>query len=152
MKFRSIVWIAAATFPVAFTSCIGRDIPPGQVPSVVVNTLHKAYPAAANVEWEKQKATYTAEFDVGATEYTVLLNSAGQLVQSKRDIGETELPAAVKNYLSGKYRNDRVDDAELLEKNGRLYYQVELHGNAQDTKLVLDATGNEQKEITYWED
>ncbi|MEJ8804503.1 PepSY-like domain-containing protein [Pontibacter sp. H249] len=149
---RIAVSVLTASFSSLFLlSCVSQSVPQNKVPSVVVNALSSNYANAANVEWEKVEDTYEAEFEVDSKEYTVQLSTAGNVMQTKYDVAETELPEAIKNTISSKYQSYKLDDIELLEKGGQQYYQVELEGQTEDKNLVLDNSGNEQTAIAYWD-
>lgn len=153
MKLMTMSLFAASFFSLSALPFIDQDqdIPQSEVPSVVLNALGSAYPNAANVEWEKAKDTYEAEFKIDTKEYTVQLSAAGNVIQVKQDLENTELPEAVRNAIAANYKNYILDDADLLEKDGRQYYQVELDGRLKDKKLVLDAAGKEQNNVSYWD-
>ncbi|NEM97690.1 PepSY-like domain-containing protein [Pontibacter burrus] len=153
MKLMTMSFLAASFFSLSTLPFIDQDqdIPQSEVPSVVLNALSSAYPNAASVEWEKVKDIYEAEFDIDTKEYTVQLSATGTILQTKQDLGDTELPEAVKSAIAANYKNYKLDDADLLEKDGRQYYQVELDGRLKDKKLVLDAAGKEQNNVSYWD-
>ena len=145
----SIAVAFAGTF--TFSACTGQDIPENKVPSVVVNALAEAFPTATDVEWEKQNGNFEAEFDSASTDYTVLLNATGAIVEAKHEITVAELPEAVQNAISVNYKDQQPDEVDLLEKDGQTFYQVELDGKVKETKLVFDAAGKEQTGFAYWD-
>ncbi|HEY4651882.1 MAG TPA: PepSY-like domain-containing protein [Pontibacter sp.] len=151
MKFLALSVLAASTFSFSFLSFGGQDIPQSEVPAAVVSALTKAYPNASDVEWEKHSKNFEAEFDVDTTDYTVLLDGAGNIVQAKHEIAIAALPETIKNAIATSYKNQKIDDADVLEKNGQTYYQVELEGTLKDTKVVFDNAGKLQKGIAYWD-
>lgn len=151
MKLVTLMYGAAGMLLFSTSSCAGQDISQTEVPSVVVNSFAKVYPGVKAAEWEKKDVNYEAEFEIDTTEHTILLDGTGAIVQSKQEIMATELPEAVSNSLAQQYQGQQVDDAELVEKSGQKYYQVELEGKLKDTKLVFDEAGNEQKDMAFWD-
>lgn len=149
MKLLALSVIAASTF--SFLNFGDQDIPQNEVPSVVLNAFTQAHPNAAQVEWEKQHDMFEAEFENDSIDYTVQLSAAGEVLQTKHDVTETELPQQIRKMIAESYAKYKIDDVELVEKKGTLYYQVELDGTLQDKHLVLDATGKEQKTVSYWD-
>jgi uncharacterized membrane protein YkoI len=136
----TMLFITAASFSVA--SC-SQDIPAAKVPAIVQNTIQAKFSNAGKVEWEKKKGVYEAEFDINSTEYTVHVDSAGTLMMYKLDIKETELPAAVMASISREHSGYTIDDAEKLEKDGVIYYQVELEATGKkDVKIVFNPDGS----------
>ncbi len=151
MKLIALTLAAASALSFSLFDFNGQDVPQSEVPSVVLNAISTAHPTATDVEWEKQKDLYEAEFDLDTKEYTMQVNSTGQIVQTKYDVAETELPQTIKSNISAKYNNLRIDDVELVEKDGRKYYQVEMEGRLKSKKLVLDEAGKEQTGMSYWD-
>ena len=152
MKLMTLSFVAASAFSLSFLGFDkDQDIPQSEVPSVVLNALSSAHPTAANIDWEKQKDTYEAEFDIDTKDYTVLISSTGNVVKTKYDVANTELPETIQSQISSNYKNYKLDDVEMVETDGRKYYQVELDGKLKDKKLVLDEAGKEQTSMTYWD-
>lgn len=134
-------------------SCRSQDISPNKVPSVVLNTVKAKYPAAQDVDWEKHSNYYEAELDLNdSTEVTLRIDAAGTLLMQKQDVSVYELPNSITTVLQNQYKDYHVDDVEKLEKDGSVYYQVELERNGEkDVKRVFAADGREEKTIAYWE-
>ncbi len=134
------------------TGCSSQNISADKVPSVVLNTVKAKFPDAREVEWEKNKTMYEAEVKLNdSTEVSMQLDANGKALLQKTDIVASSLPASVLNVLQSSYGAYTIDDAEQLEKDGQLYYQVELEAKGKkDLKLVLAADGTEQK-MSYWD-
>jgi uncharacterized membrane protein YkoI len=146
MKCLALV-VTASLF--SLCSC-SQDIPADKVPSVVLNTVQAKFGTAAKIEWEKKKNLYEAEFKKDSTEYAVYIDSAGKLVMSKLDIKENELPAAVSTIISTEYVGYKIDDAAKIEKDGIIYYQVELEGKGKkDLELVFSAGGQVATQMNF---
>ncbi|GAB3826308.1 PepSY-like domain-containing protein [Pontibacter rugosus] len=128
-----------------------QDIAPDKVPTEVTAALAKAFPNATDLEWEKKAADYEADFDINTVEHSALLSASGEILLQKRDIVATELPEPVKMSISQNYAAYRIDDAEVVEKDGTLFYQVDLEKNNTEQKVVLAADGQVQNKMTYWD-
>ncbi|WP_160718102.1 PepSY-like domain-containing protein [Chitinophaga solisilvae] len=128
----------------------GQDIPAAAVPAPVITTFHARFPTAAGLEWEQKMEGYEAEFRVNRLEHKALLDSTGKLLRYKRDVPASALPAAVKNTISNQYKGFRIDDAEQVEMNGKVWYQVELDGEPHDRKVVLSKDGKVDDTLIYW--
>jgi hypothetical protein len=68
----------------------------------------------------------------------------------KRDICAADLPRAVKSTIRAQYPDFRIDDVEKLEKEGVVFYQVELDGEPHDRKIVVTADGKVDNG-EYWD-
>lgn len=149
MKHVILIFLSAAFIT---SSCNSQDISRDKVPSVVQNTFKAKYAAATDVEWEKQADVYEADFDLNNTEISVRIDASGKVQMQKQDISVHELPAAVRTAIQNQYKDHTIDDADKIEKNGVVYYQVELEGKGnKDVKLVYTADGREEKSINYWD-
>lgn len=132
------------------STAIGQDIPSREVPSAVINTIKAKFPNTSRLEWEKKGDLFEAEFHVNNIDHKALLEPSGKLLVYKRDIRAADLPRAVKNTIRKQYANFRIDDVEKLEKEGAVFYQVELDGEPHDQKLVISADGKVDSSQQYW--
>jgi uncharacterized membrane protein YkoI len=146
MKNILLISIAAS---ISLVSC-GQDMPAEKVPSVVQNTVQSAFGAVLNIEWEKKKQYYEAEFDRDSIEYTACIDATGKLLMYKADIALTTLPAAIATTIGVDHAGYTIDDTEKLEKDGLVYYQVELEAKGKkDRKLVFTADGKTTQQVQY---
>jgi uncharacterized membrane protein YkoI len=120
-------------------------------PALVQNALQARFPQATEVEWEKQKDLFEAEFNQGAQEHAVLIDAAGTIKMIKQEIAAQDLPAAIAEVLRQEHPGFRVDDTERLEKDGQVYYQVELEKGFREQQLVLGAGGRKAANVSYWD-
>ncbi len=133
-------------------SCSSGRLTTDKVPSVIVNTVHQKFPGASKIDWEKNGMVYEAEIQENKSqEFTVELNVSGEILRIKQDIQLDNLPVAVNNVLASGYKEFKIDDLEKLEKNGKVFYQVELKGKGRSEEhLVFDENGNKSGEV-YWD-
>jgi uncharacterized membrane protein YkoI len=120
-------------------------------PALVKNTLKARFPNATEVEWEKKQDLFEAEFIQDHQQYTVLIDAGGSIGMIKQDIHAVELPAPVAEVLRKEYPDYTLDDAERIEKNGQLYYQVELEKGHRERYLVFGADGRIAPGLDYWD-
>ena len=136
-----------------FTSCSNQEISSAKVPSVVLNSVQEKYPAAKEVGWKKSGVFYEAEIDLNdSIDLTVQVNEAGKLMMQKQNILQSEIPAAVLTTVQTRYKDYTIDDVEKLEKEGIVYYQLELQVKSKkDLNLVFAANGREEKTVSFWD-
>jgi len=150
MKRQIIIFL-----PLAFliASCNGQNISRDKVPSLVLNTLKAKYPLINDVDWEKHGNIYEAEFDLNdSTEISVRIDEAGGLIMQKQDVPNSNLTSEIAAVIKSQYKDYTIDDVEKIEKDGVIYYQVELKGkNKKEVNLVLLPDGTEEKKISYWD-
>lgn len=138
------------------TSCNSQDIAVDKVPAVVINAVSTQFPDAVGTEWEKKNALYEADFDMpDGTEVTVQVDGSGKILMHKKDVVLTALPAAIQTLVQAQYKDFTIEDVEAVEKEGAVFYQVELDGKGlkrlKDKKLVFGADGKEATSFTYWD-
>jgi uncharacterized membrane protein YkoI len=133
------LFIAAIGF--AFMSC-GQDIPESKIPSVVLNAVKAKYPGASDIDWEKKKDFYEAEFDMDSTEHEFHIDANGKIIEHKREISLSELPAAVQNVLKSGYPGHGIGEVDMIEKQGQVFYELELEAKGQkDKKVTFSSDG-----------
>lgn len=143
------VTLLASVFIISLTSC-SQDIPASKVPSVVQNTIQSRFSGAVDIEWEKKKTFYEAEFDIDKIDYKAHIDANGKLISYKTDMRVSELPAPVTSAIHTGHPGFKIDDADKLEKDGITYYQVELDAKGKkDKRLVFTADGKLAGDVPY---
>lgn len=131
--------IAVLSF--SFASC-GQDIPESKIPSVVLNAVKAKYPGVSDVDWEKKKTHYEAEFKMDSVEHTLNIDAAGKILQQKKDISNSAIPAAILTAVQSAYGGYTIDDADLIDRNGQEIYEIELEAKGKkDIKVFYSADG-----------
>lgn len=99
-----------------------------KVPLVVENAFAKEYPST-KVKWEKEGSNYEAGFEQKGHEMSVIYTPAGLATEKEVEIAVAELPQAVKDYISLKYKGAKVKEAAKITKvNGEVKYEAEING------------------------
>ncbi len=129
---------------------LAQDVPASQVPAAVTKAFKAKFPTSTGIDWEKKGNLYEADFDVVLVDHKALFDETGKLVAYKRDIRNADLPAAIKKTIQADYKDYRIDEAQRLERNGVVYYQVELDGKPADQKLVFTKEGKVDAAQQYW--
>ncbi len=126
---------------ISVTGC-AQDIPSSKVPSLVQNTVLAKFPGANKIEWEKKKNNFEAEFDLNAVEYNAILDASGNLIQYKKEIPILDVPEKIQQAIQSTYPGYTIDDADLIDKNGALIYELELETQGKkDIKVFYNADG-----------
>lgn len=132
-------------------SFVDKDIPASKVPETVKAGLEKEYANPVDVEWEKKKGNYEADFEIDNVDYSAVFNKEGQLLRVKIDIEEAALPAAITQKVTEEYPDHMIDDADKIETEGKTFYQVELEGTFRDRNVVYTPDGEIEKNFKYWD-
>jgi len=148
---REIVILIPLAFLIA--SCKGQNITKDKVPSLVSNTLKAKFPSTSDVDWEKHGNTYEAELDMNdSTELSVRIDESGKILMQKQDIASSELSINIATTIQNQYPGYTLDDIEKIDKDGTIYYQVELKAKGKkELNLVFSTDGKEEKNIAYWD-
>lgn len=142
MKTTSI--LLAALF--AATGAFAQKAHKAEVPQAVKAAFEKQYPAVQKVDWDHEGDNYEAEFHQNKTEYSVLYDVNGQLLETEMEINPAELPAAVKDYVKAHYAGKRIKEAsKIVGADGKLSYEAEV----DDHDLIFDDKGQFIKTLLH---
>jgi len=134
-------YLITVTLGISLTACT-QDIPASKVPSLVQNTVLAKFPGASNIEWEKKKNHFEAEFEIDSVEYQLDIDAAGKLLQQKKDIHNSEIPVVIRQAVQSTYPEFKIDDADLIDKNGTVVYELELEARGKkDIKIFYTTDG-----------
>lgn len=133
------------------SAAMAQDISASQVPAAVTSAFTQEYNNPTDVDWEKKKKKFEVEFEVDGVDHKALYDAEGQLLMTKRDLPETDLPPAISQKITSDYGKYEIDDVDELIIEGTTYYQVELDGTLRDRKLVFSEDGQEARDVKYWD-
>lgn len=131
---------------VAFISAgaFAQKITADKVPATVKKALQKQFPAVTHVKWEKENEDYEASFDSNQQHYSLLINSAGNVIETELEIKIKDLPSGIKGYIQQHYPGEKIKEAaRITDQAGQVKYEAEVKGK----DLIFDAEGNFIKEI-----
>lgn len=134
----------------SLASC-GQNISAADVPSLVLNTFKATFTNAVDIEWEKKKDHYEADFEVGTADHEVRINPTGTILLHKQQMSTLDLPKVITDQLTAKFKDFKLDEADKLEKDGKVYYQVELDKRFTEKRMVFAENGEETKAVPYWD-
>lgn len=114
-----------------------------EVPAAVKSALQKNYPNVKEIKWEKEKGNYEAGFKQNSTDYSVLLNASGSILETETGIAVNSLPASVKEYVAKHYPKNKIkESAKITDAKGVVTYEAEVGGK----DLIFDSSGKFLKE------
>ena len=138
--------LLAAMFAVSFANA--QKVSDKEVPTAVKTTLQKNYPNAKEIKWEKENGNYEAEFEVEETDYSLLIDVSGNILETEIEIKVDALPANAKAYISKNYAGQKIKEAtKITDNKGVVTYESEIKGK----DLIFDSNGNFIKEKTEQE-
>lgn len=131
------------------TAC-GQKTSPADVPSVVLNTFNLEFKNVEDVEWEKKGNNYEVEFEIQDVDHAALISAAGKLLKYKKELEINELPEHIKTSIVST-SSGKIGDLDLLVIDNNQYYQVEIDGRLTDSYIILLESGEEVKDVIYFE-
>lgn len=128
-----------------FASCSNaQKIKESDVPATVKTAFQKQHPDAKAIKWEKENGNYEVEFEVGETDYSVLIDASGNILETEIEISSDALPAKAKEYVSKNYAGQKIKEAaKITDTKGTVTYEAEIKG----TDLLFDSNGVFIKEV-----
>ena len=111
------------------------------VPTAVKSAFATKYPTASDLEWEMESPTeYEAEFEENGSEKSAVFTADGTWKETEVEIGESDLPEAIRAVISSEFPGYEIEKAETVETpKTALAYEVELEGeNTIDVVISID--------------
>lgn len=116
---------------------LAQNVKETKVPSQVRNGFEKVYPNI-KASWEKEQGGYEASFKLKGEKTSVVLSENGTIIETETVIKVSELPAAVKAYVSQKYKQKITEAARIVDAKGEITYEAEIKGK----DLIFDSNGH----------
>ncbi|RAW00845.1 PepSY-like domain-containing protein [Pseudochryseolinea flava] len=123
-----------------------QNIQQTEVPAVVQNAVKIKYPTITDIKWKLKDGEYRAEFKIDKRGHDVWVDKSGNITKLKQDISKNDLPEIVKTKIASEFKNFTIDDADKIEKEGVIYYQVKLKSGADERKVLLTSDGKIEKD------
>ena len=118
-----------------------------KVPAAVKSSFQKEYPGV-KVKWEKEAGNYEAGFEQKGHEMSVIYTPTGTSTEKEMEIPISELPKAVRDYVSQNYKGAKIKEAAKITKsNITVQYEAEINGKdvlfTPEGKKISANTGND---------
>jgi len=113
------------------------------VPAAVKTAFQQKYPNAKETKWEKENSNFEAEFEINETDFSVLIDASGNILETEIEIDNNALPSNVRDYVSKNYSGQKIKEAaKITDAKGIVTYEAEIKGE----DLLFDSNGNFIKE------
>lgn len=128
--------------------CVGitnaQKLPGKDVPSIVKSALKSKFPNAKQVKWEQEKEHYEASFKLNKKNYSVLIATPGNILETEEEIKIENLPVKAKAYLAKNYAKQKIKEAaKITDHKGMITYEAEIGGK----DIIFDLQGNFLREV-----
>lgn len=146
-------WAMMTLSVVGLTSC-DKDDDHVQVSADLQAAFDSRYPNASRVDWEQNGGFYEAEFMGNGLENKAWFTPDGVWVMTEYDLPFNQLPQAVlEAFAVSAYASWRVDDVDMIEKNGMdVIYVIEVESGEREYELTYLEDGTLLRENTEWGD
>lgn len=137
------------------------DIRLSDVPQAVVSAFEAKYPnVSTNIEWEKNRGYYVADFWYENSIKDAWFDSKGTWRMTETDLGTnmSALPEAVQTaFTNSQYNTWRVDDIDKYERPADTFYLLEIETKgksdrnlyfAPDGTVLKDAIDRDGDDVT----
>ena len=138
-------WLVLFCFVGLTLNANAQVIPQSQVPPVVLKAFQEKFGNATEVKWETKAELYKAEFKENKRGHDVWIDKTGKITKTKEDFPKKDLPAAIQQQITSEFKAYKLDDADKIEMDGKVFYQVELDGTSDDRKVLFSADGKVQE-------
>ncbi|MCB0279753.1 MAG: PepSY-like domain-containing protein [Calditrichaeota bacterium] len=119
---------------------------------VASSKVRKAFAAkfesAGKAKWaKKDKQLWEVKFNLEDKLYSAVFNRAGQWLETRYELLETELPASVRNTLKSKFPEFDQEKIEISTKQNIIVYKIDLINDEEAHDVIISPNGKIIKDI-----
>jgi hypothetical protein len=112
------------------------------VPAAVKSDFEQKYPAANDVEWEKDGNEYKVDFRINGEKNTLKYGEDNSVKKSEIRIDKSALPAAVTKTVESQYSGYTIEKADEINEVGKgKQYEVEVKKGDEVLDVHLTPNG-----------
>lgn len=139
---KRLVFILALMVTVSLANA--QKVSEKDIPAAIKSTFQQKYPNVKSIKWEKEKGNYEAGFKEGKTNYSVLIDPSGHIIETEAEITIVELPADARAYVTKNYPHKNIKEAaKITDARDHVSFEAEIDGR----DLIFDSTGKFLKEV-----
>ena len=143
MKTRRLNMLFAALMSSVILNA--QDIAQSEVPSAVLSAFQSKFQNPLEVEWKLKDGIYDVEFKINKREHEAWIDKSGTIKKHKEDFPKSQLPQVIRQKIETDFKGYKIDDADKIEENGEIFYEVDLDGANDDRELLFSASGELKK-------
>jgi len=119
----------------------GQKISEAQVPPVVLNAFQSQFPDIKETEWEVKDEVYKVQIEFQSREHDLWIDKNGTIKKHKQDFPKKELPQAIVSYVNQHFKEYKIDDADKIIIEGKVFYEVDIEKKPEDRRLLFSEDG-----------
>ena len=137
------VFIGASAF--AFEGSKSEKTKLEATPSAVQAAIRKAVGTGkigdVSKEVEEGKTVFEADFTVEKVKHSVKVSEKGEVLEEETDVDVASVPTAVTNAIKAKYADGKIENAELVKKGNKSYFELSVKVGDADHEVQVDSAG-----------
>lgn len=134
--------ITATALVLAINTLSAQKVKQAEVPKAVTESFTKNFPGSKAKEWEKEKDTYEAEFNLNKVETSASFSADGKLMETETEIATSALPKTITEYITKNYPGHKLSEAsKITDAKGTVTYEAEVKKGKEEMDLIFDSTG-----------
>ncbi len=111
-------------------------------PKPVSENFAKMFPNVTKVKWDQEEENeWEAEFKVDRKENSACFNNAGNWLETEVEINKKDLPEIVKNAVSEKYTDYKIEEVSKIETPDFQGYEMGIENGKEELELQVTADG-----------
>lgn len=129
--------ILTAAMALLCNTAFAQKIDAGKLPRMVPVAFNKTFPGARNVQWEKEKGNYEANFTQDGKKMAATYDDKGEWLETESPVTLTSLPEEIRAYLDKNYKGQAIKETTIIKTKTVTKYEVALKGK----DLIFDDKG-----------
>ena len=131
---------------ISATAC-GQKVSEAVVPLHVKTAFLKQFAMAELARCEMETMTeFEVNFKQGAEAMSATYVTAGQWMETEKDIEMEALPEAVRNTIASKYQDQKLEGISHVESPKGIFYEVDMEKGETSMEVVFSTDGQVIKE------
>lgn len=118
-----------------------QDLKPSEVPKTVMLAFMKDFSIAADVDWERDREYYKAEFEINWMDYEIWYTKEGRIHRREQEITELEVPEAVLDEIVLNYTEYYIESVIKIWQDNITTYKVDLESGDDSWEVIFDIHG-----------
>ena len=124
-----------------------QKVSEADVPKPVKSAFMKQFPKAEHAKWEMEtKTEYEVNFKIGSDEMSATYGTAGQWMETEKELKMADLPAAVRKTIAEKYADQKTGDISHVDSPKGETYEVDMKKGEKSMEVVFSKDGKMLKE------
>ena len=115
-----------------------------KIPATIGDSFKKLYPNATDVKWEKEdKNSFEANFVNDGTKTSIVLDAAGNLVETEVVIPNAKAPEQILKYVAENFKDSKINEVcKITDSKGKTSYEVEVQKGKKKKDIMFDENNN----------